>query len=118
MAIQLIILTIALVFTGLAAISALAGRPPFAAKSRADLLLTILDGIAVLFVVRLVISWVDLSPLLWLLPVALLALAIGVTVRRWSQWTTWRTTRPVRRSQLFAAVHVLVLVALAAFLTV
>ncbi|GAB2449868.1 hypothetical protein HD599_002126 [Conyzicola lurida] len=99
-----------LAFTGMFAASAFSTGKVFAAKSRLDLVFGGLDAVVVLAVAREVAPWGTVSPLLWLLPVAIVAVGTAGSVFAWPMLAALREDRPGWRTLVFGAVHLAVLV--------
>ena len=101
-----------LAFTGLFAASAFSTGKVFGAKSRLDLVVAALDAVVVLAVAREMAPWGTVSPLLWFVPVAIVAAGAAGSVRAWEWLPNLRPDKPARRTIVFGIVHLAVLVAI------
>lgn len=99
-------------FPVIAVFAAWPAGPAFAAKSRADGALALLDGILALALMRVIVPWAELSGWLWAVPVLVLAAAAVGLVWTWAERPAWRPGRPVKRTVIFAGVHVVVAAAI------
>jgi len=103
---------LALAFAGLFAAGSLTRGKAFAAKSRLDLVIAAADSAVVLLGAHLLMPWGSVSPVLWLVPVAIFAAGAAGAVLRWRDFPAVRPGRPARRTWAWAAVHVGVLAAI------
>jgi len=101
---------VALAFASSFALQAFNRGPRWGAKSKLELVFTGLDAVVALLAVHLLMPWTSVSPLLWLIPVAVLAVAVYGSVLRGRQLATLRVDKPRRRTLAWAAVHAAVLV--------
>ncbi|WP_165069642.1 hypothetical protein [Marisediminicola senii] len=101
---------LAVFFSGLFALSATRRGAAFA-RSRVELVGTGLDAVAILVVARALMPWSDVSPLLWLVPVAIAAIGVFLAVLRWSALPNLRPGRPAVRSIAYGVAHAIVLLA-------
>lgn len=99
------------VFAALTLTAVFVPRGAFAAKSRIDIVVSVLNFAAILVLARVLIAWTVLPPVVWLLFVAALAAAVVGAVLRWNSLPLVRTTRPAVRSWIYAGINVAVVVA-------
>jgi hypothetical protein len=96
---------VALAFAAVFAAAAFSRATAFAPHSRLDLVLTGTDAVAALLLARTLMPWASLPPLLWLLPVAVVAVGAFGSVLRWRSLPALRPDRSRRRSIVTAALH-------------
>ena len=108
---QLYPLVVVLIFAALTLTAVLVPKGAFAAKSRLDVVVSVLNFVAVLLLARLLIAWTVVPPLVWLFFVAALAVSVIGAVLRWTVWPVTRATRPAVRSWIYAGINVVVVVA-------
>jgi len=112
---QVVIGFLTLSYPGGIAYSLLRRTPPakvVAARSRVGLAVELLDAAVMLLVAHTLLDWTSIPPLLWFIPVALFAVAVAGAVFAWGGLPLWRAGPPLRRTQAFTIVHVLVTVAI------
>jgi len=112
---QVIIGFLTLSYPGGIAFSLLRRTPPpkvAASRSRVGLAVEFLDAAVMLLVAHTLLDWTSIPPLLWFIPVALLAAALVGAVLAWADLPVWRAGKPLRRTQVFTVLHVLVTVAI------
>jgi len=96
---------VAFAFAAAFVASAFSHRPSFAPRSRLELVLTGLDAAAALVLARAMMPWGEVSPLLWLVPVAAVAAGAFGTVLRWAHLPGLRVGRARWRSVLYGVLH-------------
>ncbi|MFC6356071.1 hypothetical protein [Luethyella okanaganae] len=101
--------TLALAFTALFTITAFTRNKPFAPKSRLELTMSALDAATLLLIARTLTPWGNISPWLWLLPVAVYATGIAATTLRWPSLPFLHPDKTRRRTLTWTIVHVSVL---------
>ena len=104
-------LVIVAVFAALTLTAVFVPRGAFAAKSRIDIVMSVLNFAAILVLARILIAWTVLPPVVWLLFVAALAAAVIGAILRWNSLPLVRATRPAVRSWLYAGINLAIVVA-------
>jgi hypothetical protein len=99
---------VAFAFAAVFAASAFSRHPAFAPRSRLELLLGGLDAAAALLFARALMPWAEVSPFLWLVPVAVVAAGVFGAVLRWRELPGLRPGRARWRSILYGVLHVVV----------
>jgi hypothetical protein len=86
----------------------------FGASSRLELVTAALTAVAALSIARALMPWGGVSPLLWLVPVAITAAGAAAAVWIWPHLPALRPDKPRRRTVVFGAVNVAVVLAVTA----
>ncbi len=92
---EVVWIVLALVFSGTFAAAAFARRRGIAARSRLDLVAGGVDAVMVLAVAHEMAPWADVSTLLWLMPLTLLAAGTSGTLLAWSRLPAVRSDRSI-----------------------
>jgi hypothetical protein len=86
----------------------------FGAGSRLELVTSALTAVAALAIARALMPWGSVSPLLWLVPVAVTAAAVAAAVWIWPHLPVLRPDKPRRRTVVFGVLNGVVVLAVTA----
>ncbi|MGG7466502.1 hypothetical protein [Plantibacter sp. YIM 135347] len=100
---------LAVVIPALFALSVLLRKGPFAAKSRLVVVTGALYALVSMLLAYQLVAWSTMvSPLFWLIPVALFATGVGGTVAAWTRLPSLRAGAPRAVPVALGAINVLV----------